>query len=289
MALLQRLNIPVIKIIQIESRSVKDWLISDDGLTPWSRDDIAGQLVFPESQGLIEPIAIAALDKRVDPLTGCELSSYSVIDERVSKVVSRVEKWLQLKIKPNKDKKIAIIYENGVGKWNIGTSYLNLPESIINILNKLKEAGYTIDKIPNVEEFVEILRTKGINVAPWAPGELEKLANNSILWEAEKYKRWFSSLNPIAQKYVVEGPLGYIEEIIKFALNYSKKDPGILSTATKVLDKWYKEMRDCIKMCPNKSQRGLEILDKIVSTLRSIINGTSTWEEFYRMKKSSCC
>lgn len=91
MALLQRLNIPVIKIIQIESRSVKDWLISDDGLTPWSRDDIAGQLVFPESQGLIEPIAIAALDKRVDPLTGCELSSYSVIDERVSKVVSRVE------------------------------------------------------------------------------------------------------------------------------------------------------------------------------------------------------
>lgn len=44
-------------------------------------------------------------------------------------------------------------------------------------------------------------------------------------------------------------------------------------------------MRDCIKMCPNKSQRGLEILDKIVSTLRSIINGTSTWEEFYRMKK----
>ena len=47
--------------------------------------------------------------------------------------------------KANRDKRVAIVFYNyPAGKANIGASYLNVAESIANILQRLKQEGYDV-------------------------------------------------------------------------------------------------------------------------------------------------
>ena len=52
--------------------------------------------------------------------------------------------------------------------------------SIYNLLQTLKAEGYDVGQLPdNVSQLEDMIIKSGINVATWAPGELEKLANRS--------------------------------------------------------------------------------------------------------------
>jgi Cobalamin biosynthesis protein CobN and related Mg-chelatases len=100
---------------------------------------------------------------------------------------------------------------------------VNVPDTIVGILNRLKLDGYTVEDIPqNGDALVSLMIERGINVANWAPGVLEELANNpnTILWDADEYIAWFNTLHPLAQKQVTEGPVGYIEEVTKLGVSY---------------------------------------------------------------------
>lgn len=63
---------------------------------------------------------------------------------------------------------------------------------------------------------LDLILKKAINIAPWAPGELEKLVENgAILYPVDKYIEWFSKLDNITKLQVIEGPVGYIENYVE--------------------------------------------------------------------------
>ncbi|MBR5503953.1 MAG: cobaltochelatase subunit CobN, partial [Methanobrevibacter sp.] len=96
-------------------------------------------------------------------------------------MVDRVDSWVDLQNTQNEDKMISIVYYNyPPGKQNIGASYLDAITSVYNMLYTLKDEGYNLTNLPNnVSELEDMMISCGINVANWAPGEVEKLANRS--------------------------------------------------------------------------------------------------------------
>ncbi len=286
---LDNMNVPVFRAMTSTKRTEGEWLTSDDGLL-WS--DTYYQIAIPETQGIVEPIFVAATEKEMDPVTGADLVSYKAIPDRIEKLTNRVYNWTQLKHMDNADKKIALIYYNyPPGKQNIGASYLAVPPSIIEMLNRLEQEGYTVNDIPQTaDELVSMMFERGINVANWAPGILEEMANNpnTILWDAKEYKAWFESLHPIAKKQVTEGPIGYIEEITKVGVEYGlQKNDETAKTATlKTIETWTKEMTSLANTYPEKSQQAIEQINNMSNALKGIMNGEGAWTSFYEAKSA---
>ena len=140
---------------------------------------------------------------------------------------------MNLKYLNNADKQISIVYYNyPPGKQNIGSSYLDTIKSIYNILHTLTDSGYYVGDLPsNVSELEDLMLKCGINVATWAPGELEKLANQSgvTLLSVDEYTEWFNSLDEIVKIQVREGPVAYIGQMVRKAvlINYTDESTGL--------------------------------------------------------------
>lgn len=204
--LLSRLNVPVIDAITLYTQTREEWERSPVGLDIFER---AWQVAMPEMGGIIQPTVIASKEKVVDGETGMEYIEERPIPERIKRLVARVKAWLNLQEKPNKDKRIAVIYYNyPPGKQNIGASYLNvLPESLYEILNKLKQGGYETGskEISKEQLFIDIQRSAR-NIGNWASGELDRLVKTGkpILIPMATYKRWFEELPEGLRKAVIK-------------------------------------------------------------------------------------
>lgn len=294
MQLLENMNVPIFRAVATSSRTVGEWLTSDDGIL-WSQAYY--QVAMLEKFGLIEPIIVATHESWTDDVTGALLKKYTSIPERMEKLSERIKNWTDLKYMGNFVKKIALIYYNyPPGKQNIGASYLNVPETILQLFQRLKEEGYIVDDIPQTEdELIALMIERGINVANWAPGVLEEMANNpqTILWDADEYIAWFESLDPIARKQVIEGPVGYIGELIKLGLQYVNTDETAKDATLETLEKWTKEMISLVETYPEKSQEATVLVNTINDALKEVLNNsinnieTSTsWNNFYNAKSA---
>ena len=122
----------------------------------------------------------------------------------------------------------------------------------------------------------------GINVATWAPGELEKLSNRSniVLLPVSEYLEWFNNLKPISKLQVVEGPVAYIGELSRdaIAINYT-------SPMDERLSDWYGEV---VALLPdNYTSRAVPILDNIVSSLKQYLKSgsDSDYEVYLKYKQ----
>ena len=204
--ILNKLNVPVINAITLYSQSKDEWEKSPVGLDIFER---AWQVAMPEMGGIIQPTVIASKEKMIDKETGIEYIEERPIPERIERLTERVKAWINLQDKPNKDKKIAIIYYNyPPGKQNIGASYLNvLPESLYEILNRLKAEGYdATGQEVNKERLFNEIHNYARNIGNWAGGEIDRLARTGkpILISIEIYKRWFEELPEGLKKSVIK-------------------------------------------------------------------------------------
>ncbi len=194
--LLSRLNVPVINAVAISGRTEEEWRRSPAGLDIIER---GWQIAGPEMAGIIQPTVIASKEQWVDPDTGLDYPEYRPIKERIWALTERVKAWIKLQDKPNKDKRIAVIYYNyPPGKQSIGAAYLNvLPESLYEILQRLKAEGYDAsDQEIDKEKLFNDILNHGRNIGKWAPGELDRLVRSGkpVLIPLETYKKWFAAL-----------------------------------------------------------------------------------------------
>ncbi|AKB75854.1 CobN component of cobalt chelatase involved in B12 biosynthesis [Methanosarcina lacustris Z-7289] len=219
--LLQKLDVPVFQPVISNYVTVEQWQESQ-GLST----EIGWGVAMPEFEGVIEPILIGA---------GKNEGNYigrTPIQERCSKLASRVLKWITLRKKPINQRKVAFILHNrpctGV-EGSVGdAANLDSLESAARILNRMQEAGYTVSPPLDGKELIEtILKRKAISEFRWTPiNEIVKNGGVLAFVEKEEYEQFFNTLSPNVRQRVIESwgnPPGEEVNGIPAAMVYENK------------------------------------------------------------------
>ena len=273
-AFFEELGVPIFRAIHSDFVSNEMWELGSTGLTT-EKSDKWWHITIAETQGIIDATFIGGQSSYISNVTGARIVTYIPYERNVDLFTDRIDAWVDLKYTANAEKLISIIYYNyPPGKQNIGSSYLDTIASIYNILKTLKNEGYNVGELPtSVAELEDLMLKCGINVANWAPGELEKLANQSgvTLLPVSEYNEWFNSLDEIVKIQVREGPVAYIGELSRRAveLDYTV-------TIGDTIDDWYNQV---VALLPEEnSAASKSVLENIVNALKQY---TSTRDESY--------
>ncbi|MBC6418068.1 MAG: magnesium chelatase subunit H [Prochloron sp. SP5CPC1] len=117
----------------------------------WTRQGIGGLqsvvlYALPELDGAIDTI----------PLGGLVGEDIYLIPERVKRLTGRIKSWIQLRQTPPAKRKVAIIlYGFPPGYGATGTAaLLNVPRSLLKLLQTLQEQGYNVGELPEDGEYL---------------------------------------------------------------------------------------------------------------------------------------
>lgn len=121
----------------------------------WTRQGIGGLqsvvlYALPELDGAIDTV----------PLGGLVGDQIYLIPERVQRLLGRVKRWIALRHTPPAERKLAIIlYGFPPGYGATGTAaLLNVPASLVKLLQALKKQGYTVGDFPDGENLIRQVR-----------------------------------------------------------------------------------------------------------------------------------
>ena len=123
----------------------------------WTRQGIGGLqsvvlYALPELDGAIDPV----------PLGGLVGDQIYLIPERVRRLTGRLQSWINLRRTPPAERKLAIIlYGFPPGYGATGTAaLLNVPRSLLRLLQVLKQASYDVGDLPeNGEDLIRQVKT----------------------------------------------------------------------------------------------------------------------------------
>ena len=270
----EEIGVPVFRAVHSDYVSNEQWELGTTGLTT-EKSDKWWHISIAEAQGIIDATFIGGADGYISNLTGARIVTYIPYERNIALLTERIDSWVDLRYTLNSQKAISFIYYNyPPGKQNIGSSYLDSITSIYNMLYTLKDEGYDVGELPaNVSELEDMMLKCGINVATWAPGELEKLANQSdvVLLPVSEYTDWFNDLDEIVKIQVREGPVAYIGELAKRAVELKYN-----ATIGDTIDDWYNQVA---ALLPEENiAESTNILKNIVDALKKY---TSTFSEDY--------
>jgi magnesium chelatase subunit H len=169
-------------------------LIQD--ISSWTRQGVGGLqsvvlYALPELDGAIDTI----------PLGGLVGEQIYLVPERIQRLTNRVKSWVSLRQKPISQRKIAIIlYGFPPGYGAVGTAaLLNVPRSLIKLLNALKEQGYTVGEIPeDGEELIQQIKAADENPTPTLPasgeGVISPFVYGGATVNARTLEKWLGYL-----------------------------------------------------------------------------------------------
>ncbi|GEO20091.1 hypothetical protein CQA01_06250 [Cyclobacterium qasimii] len=200
-AWLKEKNIPLLTPLSV-FQPYEEWVDDPQG---FEGGLLSMSVVLPELDGGINPYAIIA---QYEDEMG--FLSFQAIPDRLEKFGDMVEKWLALKAKSNKDKKVAIYYFKGPGLNAMVAANMEVVPSIYNALVKLKEEGYTVENLPDsADELWEMIKTQGSVLGPYAKGAFDDFLKNGnpAMVEKSLYEQWVAkdleteSYQEVKQKY----------------------------------------------------------------------------------------
>ena len=191
---LDKLNVPMVQAI-ISTGSQEDWLENDLGLGPI---DTAMSVALPEFDGRLISVPISFKEEATADGSGGlngRLQRYVPRDDRVELVARLAIKQARLGMKPNSEKKIAIILSNYPTKdARIGNAVgLDTPNSAVLLLNALKDAGYRVTDLPETgDELVHRIIERCSNDRDSLTEEQLRLAAGHVT--TRQYADWFTTL-----------------------------------------------------------------------------------------------
>ncbi|MDR0913333.1 MAG: cobaltochelatase subunit CobN [Methanobrevibacter sp.] len=168
-------------------------------------------VTIPTFEGVFGAVATSYVD---------DYGKEHVIPGAIEKLVENTLGWVNLREKENKEKRLAVIlYNYPPGKAEIGASFLDVFQSLHDLLEKLYDNGYDIgmekSEIPNADELYTIVAEFG-NKGSWAKGLLNSyveknwdwLNNNSLglsqLVDLNTYLKFYKSLPTELQEELVD-------------------------------------------------------------------------------------
>ena len=194
---LGKVDIPVVNLVSLYGRSEKEWRQSPMGLSFFEG---TFNVAVPEVAGTIAPTVVGSQEKITDLDTGMRVVVRRPIASQVQLAVSRALRYATLRATANRDKRVAVLFYNyPPGKANIGASYLNVAESLANILQRLKQDGFDVGTADlSSASVLQTLLTRSRNVAGYAPGELQELVKDGGAMRVgiPEYTRWLHALSP---------------------------------------------------------------------------------------------
>lgn len=203
---LRKLDIPVLSLISLYGRSEAEWRASAQGLSMFEG---TFQVAVPELAGLVAPTVVGSKERRTDPDTGLTVVASQPIASRVATAVRRALGYAALAAIPNAGKRVAVLFYNyPPGKAGIGASYLNVAESLANVLRRMRAAGYDLggsDVDLSSGALLDRMTTRARNVGGYAPGELDAmLARGGAprAWMGD-YLRWLDGYAPELREKVI--------------------------------------------------------------------------------------
>lgn len=290
---IERLNVPIIKGLRVLDFDYLSYSLSSEGLT---KNSIHYRVSMPELQGIGQVHLLSLNDKyTIDKNTGVTLYSVKILEDEVQSIISKANKWIGLRKKENKDKKIAIVYYNHPpGRHNIGADNLNVPKSLFTILQNLKKQGYFVGELPkNDKELLDILQEKAVNL-PNDKKELKIMAPKVNKISFKDYETWFKTLPLYIQEEIQFGPLSALHIEIKRFLKDDLKD---VSSSNK--SKAYTAINNYVSNTMNnlhhaldgvrsKSRsRAIDLLKQLKEEYIHILNLSQNEEKYYLGKMDS--
>ena len=191
-AWLKKHNVPLICPIKV-NQPYHEYLKDQRGMTGGM---LSQSITMPELDGGAVPFVLSALfpNKR-------GLLEFRTIPDRLERFAIFLRKLARLKRLQNRDKKIALIYYGSIGKES-ATAGLGISQSVLNLLRRLKAAGYTTGELP--ENMAELDREIKANTAVFGSnagmregnGKLESAHVRTVTITQAEYEAWVKKSMP---------------------------------------------------------------------------------------------
>ncbi|MDO4692003.1 MAG: cobaltochelatase subunit CobN [Porphyromonadaceae bacterium] len=196
---LKELNVPMIAPLTI-LQSQKEWEANPMGMVGGF---MSQTIVMPELDGSIYPYALFTQEK-----TDAGYEVLRAIPERLKTFTSLVNRFVQLKKKPNAEKKLAIYFFKGPGQETLAAQGLETVPSLYNTLLRLKQEGYNLEGLPdNVADFQRDLSAQGQVFKPYAEGKMRQFVEEvkPDLISGKELEQWIKTdLNEELQNQLLQ-------------------------------------------------------------------------------------
>jgi len=227
--ILKALDVPVFQPITSYYKSIEEWEEEAQGLGT----DISWSVAMPEFEGVIEPIIIGAARRSDDSDTGATMEQRMPIRERCGRLAERVKKWIDLRHKPIRERRVAFVLHNNPCasvEATVGAgAHLDTLESVARILKRMKERGYAVEDVPeNGKELIDtIMDRKAISEFRWTTvDEIVSKGGVLSLVPLDGYLRWWETFPDRVKKRIGEAwgdPPGEEVNGIPAAMVYKNK------------------------------------------------------------------
>jgi cobaltochelatase CobN len=184
-----RLGVPVLHAMLLFS-PYTFWNETVQGVSPM---EVAINAAQPEFDGVLITLPIASQEELPpDPLTGARVHVHLPIAERITALVRLALRWARLRLIPNPEKRVAIIFHNyPPTNERIGCATgLDSLESVARLVGQLADQGYRVERrYASGEELIAELLAHATNDARWQTGDA--LATRAVALAApEQYQPW---------------------------------------------------------------------------------------------------
>ena len=187
---LRKYNIPLFSPLNVNTL-VSDWEADEMGMVGGF---LSQSVVTPEIDGAIRPFVLFGHYEDGDGLQRLE-----AIPERLEEFTETVNRYLELKRKPESQKKIAIFYYKGAGQNALTASGMEVVPSLYNFLTALRSAGYNVSGLPSSPEaLAELIQSRGAVFGSYAEGAASRfMEEGQPEWvDAPTYAEWSSKALP---------------------------------------------------------------------------------------------
>lgn len=196
-----RLDVPLLGSATHYLKTPGQWEKDKGGFSP----EMTDRFYFTERDGVFEPMIVGA-DQKMENGDRKIVAIQHQVDWRVERAIA----WANLRRKSNAKKKIVFTYySEGSGKANVGgdiDAYLDVQQSLVHILNRLKKEGYNVGNqpLPDAKELTKQMALHASNVGSWAPAELKKrmLNGDFIRITDDQYQNWLAAYPITKQKEI---------------------------------------------------------------------------------------
>ncbi|MGN6145857.1 MAG: cobaltochelatase subunit CobN, partial [Mesorhizobium sp.] len=155
--LFDRAGVPVFQVI-VATTKREAWRTNQRGLAP---ADLAMHVVLPELDGRILAGAISfKAEGDTDAALGFRAVANRPEPDRIEQVAGRIAAFLRLQHTPRAERRVAVLipdYPSAPGRTGYAVG-LDVPTSVLAMLHDLKDAGYTVEGIPeSPRDLLELL------------------------------------------------------------------------------------------------------------------------------------